>query len=362
MPSTQTDRVMGAYGGLGLKSPVKIASTANLTLSGEQTIDGVAVVDGDRVLVKDQTSQPDNGIYIVSTGSWTRAPDFDGVNDIRKGTLVFSAGGTVGGGLLYQVTAADVIDIDTDNITFSVLSNYSATAFAQTLLAAASAAAARTVLGLGIATDVQAYDAFLTSIASLGTAADKMIYTTAVNTAAETALTAFARTLLDDSDAATARATLGVTNSIYIKKVVATDATMTTGTTTIPLDDTIPQNTEGIEAITATITPASAANRLLIKANIKCSHTVGNGGAAIALFQDSTANALTAQGFSIPDNAIVAEASIFFEMAAGTTSATTFKIRVGHGSAGTLTINGVGGARRYGGVQISYLEILEVSA
>lgn len=59
-----------------------------------------------------------------------------------------------------------------------------------------------------IGTTVQAYDAFLTSIAALGTAANKMIYTTGVDTAAETSLTAYARTLLDDSDAATARATL----------------------------------------------------------------------------------------------------------------------------------------------------------
>ena len=56
----------------------------------------------------------------------------------------------------------------------------------------------------------QPLDDFLTSIAALGTAADKMIYTTAVDTAAETPLTAYARTLLDDADASAQRTTLGL--------------------------------------------------------------------------------------------------------------------------------------------------------
>ena len=75
---------------------------------------------------------------------------------------------------------------------------------------ATTASAARTSLGLVIGTDVQAYDAGLASIAGLTTAADKMIYTTASDTYATASLTSFARTLLDDSSASVARATLGV--------------------------------------------------------------------------------------------------------------------------------------------------------
>lgn len=73
---------------------------------------------------------------------------------------------------------------------------------------ASDAATARTNLGLAIGSNVQAYDAALQSISGLITSADQMIYTTALDTYATTSLTSFARTLLDDADAATARTTL----------------------------------------------------------------------------------------------------------------------------------------------------------
>lgn len=63
--------------GLDVKSSCVVATTANITLSGTQTIDGVAVVAGDRVLVKNQTTQSANGIYVVAAGSWTRSTDAD---------------------------------------------------------------------------------------------------------------------------------------------------------------------------------------------------------------------------------------------------------------------------------------------
>jgi hypothetical protein len=61
--------------GLDIKASVKAASTADLTLSGEQTVDGIALVAGDRVLVKNQDTQAENGIYLVSLTGWTRTTD-----------------------------------------------------------------------------------------------------------------------------------------------------------------------------------------------------------------------------------------------------------------------------------------------
>lgn len=61
--------------GLDVKASVVAATTANITLSGAQTIDGVSVVAGDRVLVKNQTNAADNGIYVAASGAWARSAD-----------------------------------------------------------------------------------------------------------------------------------------------------------------------------------------------------------------------------------------------------------------------------------------------
>lgn len=63
--------------GLDVKASVRVATTANITLSGTQTIDGIVLIAGDRVLVKNQTTQANNGIYLVASGSWTRTTDAD---------------------------------------------------------------------------------------------------------------------------------------------------------------------------------------------------------------------------------------------------------------------------------------------
>lgn len=117
--ATQTDRLGGAKGSLAYKAPCVAASTGNLTLSAAQTVDGVSVVAEDRVLVKDQTTTTENGIYVCKATAWERARDFDGNDDIVKGTRVAVTGGTVGEGE-YKVTTSNPITIGTSSIAFQL--------------------------------------------------------------------------------------------------------------------------------------------------------------------------------------------------------------------------------------------------
>jgi len=79
--------------GLDPKASVRVASTGNLTLSGTQTIDGVSVVAGDRVLVKNQSTAANNGIYVVAVGSWSRSADMDAWTEF-PGAFFFVEEGT----------------------------------------------------------------------------------------------------------------------------------------------------------------------------------------------------------------------------------------------------------------------------
>jgi len=83
------------------KSSCRVATTANITLSGTQTIDGIAVIAGDRVLVKEQTLPQENGIYVVNASTWTRALDADTSSEIAVG-IVNVDSGTVNGGFTFK--------------------------------------------------------------------------------------------------------------------------------------------------------------------------------------------------------------------------------------------------------------------
>lgn len=129
--------------------------------------------------------------------------------------------------------------------------------------------------------------------------------------------------------------------------------------TAMPSDDTIPQNTEGAEWATVTITPTNASNRLVIEADISCFTLSTAQTGVAAIFQDSTANALAASLVTPPGANYFTRISVRHEMAAGTTSATTFKLRAGTNS-GTFYINGSTTTRFLGGVNAARIRVTEI--
>lgn len=104
---SQVDRIAGLTGTLGVKAPALVVATANIALTGLQTIDGVTLLVGDRILVTGQTNLEDNGVWEAATGTWSRAPDFDGARDIAQGTVIIVASGAVYANTAWQITTAN---------------------------------------------------------------------------------------------------------------------------------------------------------------------------------------------------------------------------------------------------------------
>lgn len=144
-------------------------------------------------------------------------------------------------------------------------------------------------------------------------------------------------------------------------QVVNTEPTASaTGTTVIPADNTIPQNTEGDQYMSLAITPLSATSTLIIDVTIVLANSATIQLTA-ALFQDATASALAAAPFSTNSATLAGTCRFTHKMSSGSTASTTFKIRAGGASAGTTTFNGAGGAQLYGGVCASSITITEVA-
>jgi hypothetical protein len=102
-----------------VKAPVRLATTAPIALAGLLSIDGVQTVENDRVLNKNSVDATANGIYVVKSGNWVRAPDFDDNADVRRGTQIFITDGTVNGGQLFTTVATNPVVIGTSSMTFT---------------------------------------------------------------------------------------------------------------------------------------------------------------------------------------------------------------------------------------------------
>lgn len=281
-PTLDTDAATKAYvdaarSGLDVKQSVRATSTANVTVTytptggtsargqitaAPNTLDGVSLAANDRILLKDQTTGAQNGIWVVSTlgtgsnGVWDRATDFDTDAEVTGGAFTFVKEGTVNADSGWVLSTNDPIVIGGASGTALTFAQFSGagqiTAGAGltkngNTLDVGTASAARIVvnadnidLASGIATpgtyqavtvdtygrvtagtnpttlsgygisDAQPLDATLTALAGVTVAANQLIYATAADTFTTTSFTAFGRSLVDDADAAAGRTTLGL--------------------------------------------------------------------------------------------------------------------------------------------------------
>jgi len=105
------------------KPSVRIASTSNIaSLSGLAAIDGITPIAGDRILLKNQSTASQNGIYLAASGAWTRAIDADTGAELNAGAVVYVEEGTANGKTNWQLTTTGAVTIGTTGLTFSATS------------------------------------------------------------------------------------------------------------------------------------------------------------------------------------------------------------------------------------------------
>lgn len=118
--SSGTIKLLTAISSDAVRNPVRVASTANVaSISGLLTIDSITVAAGDRVLLKNQSTGSQNGIYVAASGAWTRATDFATTSTIKGSVIVAVEEGTTNQDQLWMLTTNGPITIGTTSLSFS---------------------------------------------------------------------------------------------------------------------------------------------------------------------------------------------------------------------------------------------------
>lgn len=144
--------------GLDVKQSVRAATTANITLSGTQTIDGVSVIAGDRVLVKNQNTASTNGIYVVAASTWSRATDFDTDAEVTPNAFTFVEEGTTLADTGWVLSTNGPITVDTTGLTFTQFSGQGQYTAGDGLTLTGTTFAVGTGTGIAVTADAVAVD------------------------------------------------------------------------------------------------------------------------------------------------------------------------------------------------------------
>ena len=145
-----------------------------------------------------------------------------------------------------------------------------------------------------------------------------------------------------------------------LQRVNFQTGTVATGSTLLPFDNTIPQIGEGNQYMSLAITPKSATSILEIEVVLNGTNSAaGSPTLTVALFRDSTANAIAAACQTVSTGGFMQNIKFIHTLTSGSTASTTFTVRAGGQVAGTTTFNGSGGAQSLGGVMSSSITIYE---
>lgn len=291
----------------------RAASTTNVnTASPGSTIDGVTMVAGDRVLLKNQSVASSNGLYVWngSAVALTRAADMDTWEEVISKVIQIEEG-TVNADLPFLNTNNTGGTLGSTSITFVQFSP---------------------PISDGTVTFAKLNSSDLASEGNIIAGISSKLVT-----------------------AAGIKGVLGLIGFAYTE----TGAVSTT-TTQIPWDDTVPQSGEGAEVMTVSYTPKSSTSLLKIDVVLHLSHSTNNEAIA-ALFKDSDASALAAISEYIGSTSGDVALAFSHIMTAGTTSPITFRVRGGIAGAGTTTFNGFSSSRKLGGAMASSITVSEFS-
>jgi hypothetical protein len=224
-----TAAVDAARSGLEVKESVKAATTASITLSNTQTVDGVALSVGDRVLVKDQATASQNGIYVVSATAWTRSLDANTSAEVNPGMFVFVEQGTVNADSGWVLTTDAPITLDTTGLTFAQFSG------AGQITAGSGLTKTGNTLNVGAGTGitVNADDVALTgqALAFHNLATNGLVTRTAAGTVAARSIAGTAdRVSVTNGDGVSGNPTVDIASTYVGQTSITTLGTITSGT------------------------------------------------------------------------------------------------------------------------------------